>query len=89
MPRALSGTRTCTETHNHIPARKLTGLPESRAEPGRHRCAGCAYDLGYADGIKQGAWNEEQRIKELMAKVKVWAEERGQDSRTMPRSRRG
>ena len=27
----------------------LENLPESQAGPGRHKCAGCAYELGYND----------------------------------------
>ena len=41
----------CKETHRYD--RKFEGIPEDQSDPGRHRCAGCAYDLG-VKSIREG-----------------------------------
>ena len=60
-----------------MPAKVIASLPESQAGEGRHRCPGCAYEAGYAAGVKQGEWNMRQRVEELMQKVKGWAKDTG------------
>ena len=39
----------CQSDHRYLPS--LEGLPDSQAGAGRHRCAGCAYEQGYDDGL--------------------------------------
>ena len=39
----------CNKQHRHDPI--FTELPEDQGGIGRHHCAGCAYDKGYADGL--------------------------------------
>lgn len=35
----------CKSEHRYLP--DLETLPDSQGGPGRHRCAGCAYEQGY------------------------------------------
>ncbi len=35
----------CKREHRYLP--DLESLPDSQGGPGRHRCAGCAYEQGY------------------------------------------
>lgn len=57
----------CNVQHE-LPA-EFARLPESQAGKGRHKCAGCAYDLG-----RQHASEAEERLRErvraLTARVK-------------------
>lgn len=39
----------CNATHRHSTA--FDSLPIDQGGAGRHRCAGCAYDKGYQDGL--------------------------------------
>jgi hypothetical protein len=39
----------CQKDHRHLP--KFYELPRDQGGKGRHACAGCAYDRGYADGL--------------------------------------
>jgi hypothetical protein len=39
----------CNEEHRYIS--DLENLPDSQAGEGRHKCAGCAYTLGYDDAL--------------------------------------
>lgn len=39
----------CTKNHRFDP--QHNGLPEDQGGVGRHKCAGCAYDKGYEDGL--------------------------------------
>lgn len=38
---------TCTKQHRYDP--QYSNLPDDQG--GRHRCAGCAYEKGYDDGL--------------------------------------
>ena len=40
----------CPEDHRYLP--DLEDLPDSQAGPGRHKCAGCAYEKGLDDALK-------------------------------------
>lgn len=71
MPRGQSAT--CTKDHGD--AKHLLRLPLSQAQPQRHRCAACAYERGYQDGLRQGQRDMEARVKGLVARVKGWAGE--------------
>ncbi len=42
----------CQKDHSNI-ASILNGLSEGQYKAGRHKCAGCAYELGYQDGLKR------------------------------------
>lgn len=51
----------CSVDHvGKVPAQKIAGLPESQAGAFRHRCAACAYQLGYEEGLQAAA--REQRV---------------------------
>ncbi|MFC1948438.1 hypothetical protein ACFLXY_11035 [Chloroflexota bacterium] len=39
----------CTKPHRYWSV--LDNLPDSQADTGRHRCAGCAYEQGYDDYV--------------------------------------
>lgn len=41
----------CTRGHRYFMIFK--DLPEDQGGAGRHHCAGCAYEKGYADGLKK------------------------------------
>lgn len=45
----------CTNQHRYLP--ELEHLPESQSGAGRHKCAGCAYELGYNDAFKERGHN--------------------------------
>ena len=38
----------CKQAHRHDPF--FEQLPEDQSDPARHRCAGCAYEVGYHQG---------------------------------------
>jgi len=40
----------CSKNHRFLPV--LDTLEENQAGPGRHKCAGCAYELGYDHATK-------------------------------------
>ena len=40
----------CQSDHRYHPS--LEDLPDSQGGPGRHKCAGCAFELGYDDGFE-------------------------------------
>lgn len=40
---------------NHRYARLFAALPSAQSEPGRHKCAGCAYEQGFEDGLNNQA----------------------------------
>ena len=42
---------TCEDSHRYDP--KFNSLPEDQGGAGRHRCAGCAYERGYAAGLNR------------------------------------
>lgn len=79
MPRRL-----CTTDHAAL-APKLGRLDSSQANPGRHTCAGCAWEDGYRRGLidAERAWKK--KVATLMEQVRGWATERGEDARTLPR----
>lgn len=39
----------CTKDHRYNDI--FNNLPDDQGGSGRHRCAGCAYDRGYQDGL--------------------------------------
>lgn len=39
--------------HSHRYDSKFDALPDDQGGAGRHRCAGCAYERGYADGLER------------------------------------
>lgn len=39
----------CNAPHRHLPT--FDSLPYDQSGAGRHRCAGCAYDKGFQDGL--------------------------------------
>lgn len=41
----------CTKKHRYDP--QYNNLPVDQGGAGRHRCAGCAYDKGYEDGLNR------------------------------------
>lgn len=41
---------TCRDPHRHAP--HFTNLPDDQGGKGRHKCAGCAYEKGYQDGLQ-------------------------------------
>lgn len=41
----------CKNEHRHDPY--FEELPHDQGGHGRHRCAGCAYDLGYESGYRR------------------------------------
>lgn len=41
----------CKENHRYNPA--LESLSDDQSGSGRHKCAGCAYELGIKDGLNQ------------------------------------
>ncbi len=54
----------CKKDHSNI-ASILNGLSDGQYKTGRHKCAGCAYELGYQDGLKRNEKNIEQRMQDL------------------------
>lgn len=50
----------CTKEHRYNEIFK--DLPFSQGGDGRHKCAGCAYEIGYMDGFNSGV---KQSIFEL------------------------
>ena len=40
---------TCSKNHTNV-TEKFEVLEDSQASAWRHKCAGCAYDLGFQDG---------------------------------------
>lgn len=41
----------CTQDHRYDSM--FTPLPDDQGGKGRHRCAGCAYDRGYKQGLQR------------------------------------
>lgn len=41
----------CYKNHRYNPS--LEDLPDDQSGSGRHKCAGCAYELGIKDGLNQ------------------------------------
>ena len=41
----------CKKEHRYNP--QYNDLPVDQGGEGRHRCAGCAYERGYEDGLKR------------------------------------
>ena len=41
----------CDSKHRYFP--QFNELPDDQGGTGRHRCAGCAYDKGYQDGLQR------------------------------------
>ncbi|QLQ96350.1 hypothetical protein H0910_11985 [Providencia alcalifaciens] len=43
---------TCQKSHRYN--NLFAALPEDQSHPFRHKCAGCAYELGYDAGFQNG-----------------------------------
>lgn len=41
----------CDKSHRKVPM-EVADLPQNQKTPFRHRCAGCAYELGYKHGYE-------------------------------------
>lgn len=54
----------CKKEHSDI-QNLLATLPNSQGGPGRHKCAACAFDEGYADGMK-GVKRDVDSVIELL-----------------------
>lgn len=55
----------CKKDHSNISS-ILNGLSDEQYKTGRHKCAGCAYELGYQDGLKRlENVNIEQKMQSL------------------------
>ena len=54
---------TCSKPHRH--AACLKNLPEFQGTPGRHKCAGCAYEAGFIDGFNNTEYNFDNIIDML------------------------
>ena len=63
-------TAVCNRDHSAQDA-VLGSLDQSQRGAHRHRCAGCAYEVGYAAGFRAGA---QSVLNNLMGKVREFAE---------------
>ena len=56
--------------HNEFQRRKLDEimrtLPENQSGVGRHKCTYCAYEQGYADGLKRAGSKLKVLLDELL-----------------------
>lgn len=50
----------CNKNHRYNSA--FEQLPHDQGGDGRHKCAGCAYEIGYTDGFND---NSKQKIENL------------------------
>lgn len=59
----------CTKDHSgNLPKAKIEALEDSQRDFWRHKCAGCAYEIGRADaGVAEA--NLRRRLHELQAEV--------------------
>jgi hypothetical protein len=59
----------CTKDHSgNLPKAKIEALGDSQRDFWRHKCAGCAYEMGRADaGIAEERLRE--RVRALQAEV--------------------
>ena len=53
----------CTKSHRY--AELFKQLEDSQAEEGRHKCAGCAYEIGFMDGLN----NKDYRYGEIVSEL--------------------
>jgi hypothetical protein len=53
----------CSTDHEGSVPKKISNLPESQAGPQRHRCAACAYEMGFKDGKAQALAQQITRKK--------------------------
>lgn len=59
----------CSNDHSgNLPKARIEALSDSQRDFWRHKCAGCAYEMGRADAVTAEA-NLRRRVKELQAKV--------------------
>jgi hypothetical protein len=59
----------CTHDHSgNLPKAKIEALEDSQRDFWRHKCAGCAYEMGRADASTAEA-NLRRRVQELQARV--------------------
>lgn len=64
-----SGMSTCVKDHSGDLPADFNRLPESQAARWRHRCAGCAYDLGRRH-CEEAENRLRTRVRELTAMMK-------------------
>ncbi len=61
----------CTTDHEgQVSFQKIAALPESQAGASRHRCAMCAYKMGYEEGL-QAAVREQRSASTRILKLSV------------------
>jgi len=59
----------CTKDHSgNLPKPRIEALQDSQRDFWRHKCAGCAYEMGRADAAGAEA-NLRRRVQELQARV--------------------
>jgi hypothetical protein len=54
----------CKKQHRH--AAIFSNLPDSQADDGRHKCAACAYEAGFMDGINNQPSNYGKIVHSLL-----------------------
>jgi hypothetical protein len=65
----------CTVDHSgQLPRPRIEALDDSQRDFWRHKCAGCAYEMGRADATKAEA-SLRERVRELKAEVDRLTEE--------------
>jgi len=55
---------TCQDSHRYDDM--FQTLPEDQSYPFRHKCAGCAYELGFQAGISNQEPNESEAIDSIL-----------------------
>ena len=55
---------------NHKVNFKVDKLPESQAGAGRHKCAICAYESGYEDGVSEGIEYAKKHFLKMVKSLK-------------------
>lgn len=65
----------CTRDHSgNLPKRRIEALQDSQRDFWRHKCAGCAYEMGRADAMTAEN-NLRQRVRELEDKLSALLQE--------------
>lgn len=63
----------CNKDHSgNLPKGQIETLENSQRDFWRHKCAGCAYEMGRADAAQTEA-NLRQRVRELQAQLDALA----------------
>ncbi|MEN4542796.1 MULTISPECIES: hypothetical protein [Pantoea] len=55
---------TCQDAHRYNSL--FNALPEDQSYPFRHKCAGCAYELGFSAGLTNQLPNESAAIESIL-----------------------